>query len=213
LLVEDDIQLRAMTQRILSHDYRIDAVDELDKACDYIDRYEYDVALIDRNLHGEDVGLKLITKLKQKSSHTGVIVISSYGLVHNKIEGLNQGADDYIEKPFDFDELRARIEAIVRRFQAEYIQKAGFRIDIQNRQIFKDDAPIALSNKETELLFYLLLRENEIVSKEALMDAIYQDPESITSNTIDAMIKNIRKKLNKEIITTIKTRGYQIAQK
>lgn len=115
LMLEDDRALLELVSAYLSQEFRIDCVCNIDEAKAYIERFEYDVVVLDRNIDGVDVGLDLVDMIKRKNSLTGVIVVSAYGAVSDKIDGLNVGADDYLEKPFDNDELQARIHALIRR--------------------------------------------------------------------------------------------------
>ena len=156
--------------------------------------------------------MSLIPKIKAKNSDTGIIVISAYGSIADKISGLNLGADDYLDKPFDNDELLARIEALARRHQSSLeINLNGLMCNTSMKQLHFNGAIVPLTRKESDLFFYLLKKRGAIVSKEELLDALYLNPQNISSNTIDVTIGHIRKKLPIKVITTIKTRGYTIA--
>jgi len=210
-MLEDDIKLRELVAAYLQRHFRVDALGELPEAVDYLERFRYDVVLLDRNLHGEDVGMELIARIKAKDINTGVIVISAYDTIADKIAGLNLGADDYLDKPFDNDELLARIYALARRHQHTPVIRLGaLECDTLAKTLSYENESVVLSKKESELFFYLLQKQGQIVTKEELLDALYINPQNISSNTIDATIKNIRKKLPVALIKTIKTRGYMI---
>ncbi len=210
-MLEDDKVLRELVAAYLQRHFRVDALSDVPEAIDYLDRYRYDVVLLDRNLHGEDVGMELIARIKAKDITTGVIVISAYDTIADKIAGLNLGADDYLDKPFDNDELLARIYALSRRHQhTPVITLGGLECDTLAKTLSYENENVALSKKESELFFYLPQKQGQIVTKEELLDALYINPQNISSNTIDATIKNIRKKLPVALIKTIKTRGYMI---
>jgi DNA-binding response OmpR family regulator len=211
LLVEDNLELAKLLKAYLSAYYVIDTVSEFLMASDYIDQFRYDIVLLDRNLNGEDVGMELISKIKSKALTTGIIVISAYDSFTDKIIGLDLGADDYLEKPFNNEELRARIAALGRRHGAlPKVMIEGIECDTISKTLRYETQELLLSKKESELFFYLLKKRGNIVSKDELLDALYLNPQNISSNTIDVTIGNVRKKLPINIIKTIKTRGYII---
>ncbi len=212
LMLEDNSELSELVARYLSQHFVIDVLKTAEEASDYIDQFFYDVVLLDRDIDGEDVGMSLIPKIKAKNSDTGIIVISAYGSIADKISGLNLGADDYLDKPFDNDELLARIEALARRHQSSLeINLNGLMCNTSMKQLHFNGAIVPLTRKESDLFFYLLKKRGAIVSKEELLDALYLNQQNISSNTIDVTIGHIRKKLPIKVITTIKTRGYTIA--
>ena len=210
-MLEDDRSLAKLVSAYLSTEFRVDCVYDTEEAKDYIDRFDYDVALLDRNIDGVDIGLSMVEKIKAKNPMTGVIVLSAYGTVSDKIDGLNVGADDYLEKPFDNDELMARIYALSRRHQnLTKIEVDGMSCDVNTQIITYEGNTIDLSKKESELFFYLLKHKNKLFSSDDLLDALYLHPEDLASSTIRVTIANIRKKLPVDLIKTVKTRGYVI---
>ncbi len=210
-MLEDDRALSELVGAYLSKEFRVDRVFDTSEAKAYIERYDYDVALLDRNIDGEDIGLELVDVIKTKNPSTGVIVLSAYGTVSDKIEGLNVGADDYLEKPFDNDELYARIYALSRRHNTQMeMEVKGMICDLQAQTVTYKGEVVDLSKKESDLLFYLLKNKNKIFSSDDLLDALYLHPEELASSTIRVTIAHIRKKLPVELIKTIKTRGYVI---
>ena len=211
LMLEDDRELCALVGAFLSAHYNIDLVHKLSEAQDYLEQFHYDVVILDRDIDGEDVGMELIDKIKSKNAQTGIIVISAYDTISDKIEGLNLGADDYLDKPFDNDELLARVQVQIRRHQnTSQINIHNMLCDTKAKTISFNGEDVILSKKENDLFFTLLHRLGNIVSKDELLDALYLNPQNISSNTIDATIKNIRKKLPINVIKTVKTRGYII---
>lgn len=211
LLVEDNLELAKLLKAYLSTYYVIDTVSEFAIASDYIDQFRYDIVLLDRNLNGKDIGMELISKIKSKTLTTGIIIISAYDSFTDKISGLDLGADDYLDKPFNNEELRARISALGRRHGAlPRVSIEGLECDTLSKTLRYGTQDLPLSKKESELFFYLLKKRGHIVSKEELLDALYLNPQNISSNTLDVTIGNVRKKLPFTIIKTIKTRGYII---
>ena len=211
LMLEDNPQLSKLVTAYLSQHFVVDALATIEEASDYIDQFTYDVVLLDRDINGIDVGMSLIKKVKEKNSQTGVIVISAFDSIADKISGLNLGADDYLDKPFDNDELLARVHALARRNQnSTEVDLLGMQCDMSVKQIQYNGESVPLTRKESDLFFYLLKKRGSIVSKEELLDALYLNPQNISSNTIDVTIGHIRKKLPLKVIKTIKTRGYTI---
>ena len=211
LLVEDNLELSELLSSYLGEHFIMDIVSSFVDACDYIDQFTYNVVLLDRNLDDEDIGMCLIEKIKTKDLKTGVIVISAYDSIADKVLGLNMGADDYLEKPFDNEELRARICALARRYQQlPKLEIDKLVCDILAKTLHFYNNEILLSKKESELFFYLLQQRGRIVSKEELLNALYLNPQNISSNTIDVTLAHVRKKLPISLIKTVKTRGYII---
>ncbi|MDF1882357.1 response regulator transcription factor [Sulfurimonas sp. SAG-AH-194-C21] len=210
LYLEDDSQLANMVVEYLQKYLIVDYASSYDEAKEFIDTFHYDVCLIDRNIRGHDIGMNLIELIHNKSEETGVIVLSSFGTTSDKIDGLEFGANDYMEKPFHIKELYARILALHRRNTPKLINLENVQFDTFNRRIFEDEKEIFLTNKENDLLFYLLIHNNSVISQEQLIQALYLHPEEIASNTISVRINTIRKKLPINIIKNIKTRGYII---
>ena len=209
LMLEDDLVLAELVGSYISLHFQVDVVHDMREAKEFISQFNYDVVLLDRNLHGDDIGLNLIEEIKKKSPTTGIIVISAYDSITDKIEGLNLGADDYLDKPFDNDELLARIYAQGRRNQPLLeLNINGLICNIREKTIIYEKQDIPLSKKESNLFFYLVQKRGHIISKDELLDALYLNPQNISSNTIDVTIGHIRKKLPVNVVRTIKTRGY-----
>ncbi|MEA1983410.1 MAG: response regulator transcription factor [Campylobacterota bacterium] len=211
LMLEDDLQLAQLVGKYLCVYFRVDIVHNLKEAREYFSQLNYDVVLLDRNIDGEDIGLTLIREIKTNNPSSSIIVISAYDSISDKIEGLNLGADDYLDKPFDNEELLARIYVQGRKNQVlPEVSLDGLLCNTVEKTLKYKDEEIMLSNKESNLFFYLLQKKSSIISKDELLNALYIHPENISSNTIDATIRNIRKKLPVAAIRTIKTRGYTI---
>lgn len=211
ILIADDEKelLELLTFSLQNEGWVVDAVSEIDEAKSYLDAFTYAVIILDRTFHGQDRVKELISYAKQKNPSQPVLILSALGTVDDKVQGFEFGTDDYLEKPFDVKELRARIVALSRRFSVKILQLQGFDIDIVAQSIQKDGIQIVLSKNEHTLLFYLLSR-NAIASRNEIMDALYDNPQNITPNTIDELVTRLRRKLNPSIIKTIKTRGYLI---
>jgi len=208
LYLEDDEKLSSLVGRYLSEKVFLDSVNTFDEAKGFIESVLYDIILLDRNIDGQDIGMNLIQDVRKSNSNAGIIVLSAYGSIDDKVDGLTYGADDYLEKPFNTRELYARMVALNRRGVPSSVIIDGIELNTIDEQVFYNSREIFLTQKENKILFYLLSKRNKVVSSEQMLYALYNHPEDRTSCTIRVTINNIRKKLPKDIITTIKTRGY-----
>lgn len=211
ILIADDEKelLELLTFSLRNEGWIVDSISEIDEIKSHLDAFSYGVIILDRTFHGKDRVQELILYAKQKNPSQPVLILSALGSVDDKVQGLEFGADDYLEKPFDVKELRARIIALSRRFAPKILQLQGFEINLLRESIQKDGVEIILSKNEHALLFYLLKR-NSIASRDEIMDALYDNPQNITTNAIDELVARLRRKLDPSIIKTIKTRGYLI---
>jgi len=208
LIIEDDLKLRSMLKDALEVFHTIDTAGTLKEAFELIQSYAYEAILLDRNLSGADSGMEIIPKLKKLQPACAVMIASAYGGVEERIAGLSAGADDYLEKPYDLRELKMRLDALIRRYTPNVITIGPLCIDMKNETVSTEGKPIVLSKKEHNLFFFLASRPDKVFTREDIANAIYDDPSAMTSNTIDVVISNIRKKLPIDPIETIKGRGY-----
>jgi len=179
----------------------------------------YDFILLDLGLPDGD-GFDLLTTLKKlKEREDAVIILTARGSVDDRISGLEQGADDYLAKPFSLNELLARIHAITRRkhkLESNEIVIKGFRINIQNRTIYYNDDRINLTKKEFEIFNYLVLNKKRVISRTNLTEHVWGDILEINSdsNFVDVHVKNLRKKLAHfapiDWFETVRSIGYRI---
>lgn len=210
LIADDEPELLELLKVSLeNNEWIIDTVSEVDEAKAFLNAYSYTVFIVDRTFHGKDCIFELIHYAKNKNPLMGILVLSALGSIDEKVQGLEYGADDYLEKPFDIKELRARLFALQRRYTPKLKNFEGIEIDLHHKTLKKEGISIVLSASEQKLFFYLIER-GSVVSREQIMDAIYDNPQNITSNAIDELIGRIRKKVHPNIIKTIKTRGYVI---
>lgn len=210
LIVDDELELLELLKLSLTQDkWIIDTTQNPDDAKLYLDAFMYQVFIVDRTFFGKDYVKELIHYSKAKNGTCGVIILSALARIDDKVEGLEYGADDYLEKPFDIKELRARIIALSRRYQPKILHHGDVEIDPVLKTVYRNNEQIVLSANEHKLFFYLLER-NAIVSRNELLDILYENPQNVTSNAIDELIGRIRKKISPSMIKTIKTRGYMI---
>lgn len=211
LLIADDEKemLELLKLSLENKEWIIDTACDVEEAKSYLDAYHYQVFLVDRTFHGKDRVQELIVYAKTKNNTLGILVLSALGSIDEKVQGLEYGADDYLEKPFDIKELRARLVALSRRFSPTIKIFRGIEIDPHHKTIRKEKSEILLSANEHKLFFYLLERAS-VASRAEIMDALYDNPQNITPNAIDELVGRLRRKLDPAIIKTVKTRGYVI---
>ncbi|MGF1752344.1 response regulator transcription factor [Vibrio makurazakiensis] len=174
-----------------------------------------DVMIIDLGLPDFD-GITLIKQIRRKEITVPILILTARGDWQDKVEGLNSGADDYLTKPFQFEELHARLEALVRRnqgFSASQIKAQSLTLDTQAKRITYDDALIELTALEFQIFEYLIRHSLQIVSKQQITDSLYAQGESVQPNNIEVIVSRLRKKLTQytqdKIISTIRGQGYR----
>ena len=213
LIIEDEVTLnKTLAEGLKEFGYQSDVVETLKDGEYYLDIRNYDLVLTDWMLPDGNV-VDIIPDLKATSPKTVVVVLSARDDNESEIEALRAGADDYIRKPFDFDVLIARLEARLRFGGSNIIEIDELIINPEEEKIIYKDKEIELKGKPFEVLTHLARHRDQIVSKEQLLDAIWEEPELVTPNVIEVAINQIRQKMDKPLnITTIETvrrRGYR----
>ncbi|MDR1007608.1 MAG: homeostatic response regulator transcription factor HsrA [Campylobacteraceae bacterium] len=213
LIVEDEVTLnKTIAEGLQEFGYQTDTSENFKDAEYYIGIRNYDLVLVDWMLPDGD-GIDLVSTVKQKTSKTAVIVISAKDDKESEVKALKVGADDYIKKPFDFDVLVARIEARLRFGGTNVIKIDDLIIDPDEEKIIYRGVDIELKGKPFEVLTHLARHSDQIVSKEQLLDAIWEEPELVTPNVIEVAINQIRQKMDKPLnistIETVRRRGYR----
>jgi len=213
LIIEDEVTLNKMlAEGLKEFGYQSDVVETLKDGEYYLDIRNYDLVLMDWMLPDGN-SVDIIGNIKTNTPKTAVVVLSARDDNASEIEALNAGADDYIRKPFDFDVLIARIEARLRFGGSNIIEIDELVINPEEEKITYQDKEIELKGKPFEVLTHLARHRDQIVSKEQLLDAIWEEPELVTPNVIEVAINQIRQKMDKPLnITTIETvrrRGYR----
>jgi len=208
LIIEDDKKMREMLADVLNKSHTVDAAASIEDGCELIEDYRYDALLLDRNLAGIDRGMEIIPKIKRRQPECAIMITSAYGGVEERIAGLSAGADDYLEKPYDLRELKMRLDGLIRRYAPDIITIGPLNIDMKHGTLSSNGETISLSKKEHDLLFFLASHPDKVFTRDDIANAIYSDPSAMTSNTIDVVISNIRKKLPINPIETLKGRGY-----
>jgi two-component system OmpR family response regulator len=213
LLVENETALnKTITEGLSELGYQTDDAESIKDAMYFISIRNYDLVMVNWLMPDGDVK-ELIENIKKKSNRTAVVLLSSKLEKEEEIEGLRAGADDYIRKPFDFDVLVARIEARLRFGGTSIIEIEDLVIDPDEEKITFKGVEIELKGKPFEVLTHLARHRDQIVSKEQLLDAIWEEPELVTPNVIEVAINQIRQKMDKPLeistIETVRRRGYR----
>ncbi|MFY9143511.1 homeostatic response regulator transcription factor HsrA [Sulfuricurvum sp.] len=213
LIIEDEVTLnKTLAEGLKEFGYQSDVVETLKDGEYYLDIRNYDLILMDWMLPDGN-SVDIIPDIKTNTPKTVVVVLSARDDNESEIEALRAGADDYIRKPFDFDVLVARIEARLRFGGSNIIEIDDLIINPEEEKIIYKEKEIELKGKPFEVLTHLARHRDQIVSKEQLLDAIWEEPELVTPNVIEVAINQIRQKMDKPLgITTIETvrrRGYR----
>jgi len=213
LIIEDEVTLNKMlAEGLKEFGYQSDVVETLKDGEYYLDIRNYDLILMDWMLPDGN-SVDIIADIKAKTPKSVIVILSARDDNESEIEALRAGADDYIRKPFDFDVLIARLEARLRFGGSNIIEIEDLTINPEEEKIIYKEKEIELKGKPFEVLTHLARHRDQIVSKEQLLDAIWEEPELVTPNVIEVAINQIRQKMDKPLfITTIETvrrRGYR----
>lgn len=214
LLVEDDDMIGGAVKDHASDDgHAVDWARTLAEAEEFASVVAYELVLLDLHLPDGN-GLAFLQALRNRANAVPVIVLTARDQISDRIAGLNAGADDYLVKPFNLDELSARIHAVARRYgqhPSPRLAIGSLTITPAERLITRDDCPVDLTGREWAVLDRLLYRLGAVVSKAQIEDALYELGAEVESNTVEVYVSRLRKKLGSEIIITVRGLGYRIA--
>jgi two-component system OmpR family response regulator len=210
LIVEDEADLaRALRMALEDEGFAVDVAPDGTAGLRQAEQVDYDVVLLDLMLPGLD-GRGVLSKLREEKG-TPVLVLTARDGVQDKIDLLNLGADDYLTKPFDLDELIARVRALIRRNAGKpnpMLQVGEIELNTTARTVTKAGEPVTLSPKEYSLVELLVMHRGELVTRTMIYDHCYDDGDDSMSNVVDVFISNIRKKLGKAFVRTRRGEGY-----
>ena len=213
LLVEDDELLGdAVKTGLTQFGYIVDWLKNGDIAGNILKTESFDLIILDLSLPKVS-GMTLLQTIRQSQNRTPVIILTARESIDDRIKGLDAGADDYITKPFDLNELGARVRALTRRAQGRadtVLQYANITIDPAAHSVFIDGQPINVPRREFALLQKLIESRGQVLSREQLMQSMYSWDEEVDSNALEVHIHNLRKKLNANFIRTIRGVGYLV---
>jgi two-component system, OmpR family, response regulator len=219
LLVEDEHRIAQSVKKGLAQEkHAVDVAYTGTEGFDLASSEEYDLIILDLMLPGMD-GLTICKELRAKHIHTPILILTARGQVQDKIQGLDSGADDYLTKPFSFEELLARIRALARRpkqTDSTLLTVGELTLDPKSYTVKRDNTPIQLSSKEFSLVEYLMKHAEKIVSKDQIITHVWNYDADILPNTIEVYIRNLRRKIDqpfadkKPLIHTVRGFGYKI---
>ncbi len=214
LVIENDSeQSEALTKLLEENGYQCDKAESLQDGRYFLDIRNYDLVILSWPEKSAQSHLSIIGDIKKNSHKTSVIVLSERRDKESEIEALKSGADDFIRKPLDEEILLVRMEAKLRFGASNIIEIEDLVINPEEEKIIYQGKEIELKGKPFEVLTHLAIHKDQIVSKEQLLDAIWEEPELVTPNVIEVAINQIRQKMDKPLgITTIETvrrRGYR----
>ena len=212
LVIEDEPDLLAsLLQAVREDSYAADGAADGEEGLYKAESYEYDAILLDVMLPGID-GWEVLRKLR-KTRKTPVLMLTARDAIRDKVKGLDTGADDYVVKPFDLDEVLARLRALIRRAASEAQPRlllGEVEIDTASRIVTRAGEPVTLTAREYALLEYLALHRGKLVTRTMLYEHLFDENDNTLSNLLDVHVSNLRKKLGHEFITTRRGHGYSI---
>ncbi|MDY6232243.1 response regulator transcription factor [Peptostreptococcus porci] len=217
LIVESEKRLNNVINRYLkSEGYGVDSAFDGEEALDYLEVGSYDAIITDMRISKIN-GYQLVKNMRDNNINTPVLMLSSRDSIEDRVRGLNIGADDVIVKPFEFEELIARIRAIVRRQYgntSNVLSVKNISVDMSEKSIKKGNKIIELTGKEYEVFEYLMQNKGKVISKEQILEHLWGFDYLGGSNIVEVLVKNIRKKISPNdstsIIQTKRGLGYVI---
>lgn len=219
LLVEDDRTISAAVSDGLRQEaYAVDCVYDGEEAYHAIVADDYDLVILDVLLPGMS-GFEIAHAVRAKKRHMPILILSAKGQTTDKITGLDTGADDYMTKPFSFEELLARVRALLRRpveTVGSVLSAGGLTLDTTTAEVMREGVPIMLSAKEYALLEYLLRNKQRIVSKNNLLNHVWDFDADVLPHTVEVNVANLRAKVDKPfalpLIHTVRGFGYTVKE-
>lgn len=220
LIVEDELDLQeAIADGLRIEGYAVDTCDDGEAAYELIYEVNYDLVVLDLNLPKMD-GLEVLEKIRDEKPELKVLILSARSSVHDKVKGLDIGANDYLVKPFDFAELEARIRNLLRRKfvqESSMLSCGAIKVDLSKRIAVVDENDISLTKKEFALLEYFVLNKDRVISQEELIEHVWDQHADSFSGVIRVHIATLRKKLksvlNYDPIETKIGEGYVLSER
>ena len=213
LLVEDDELLGSgLSDALARAHYAHEWVRDGESALRLATSSQFDLVVLDLGLPGLD-GIAVLRQLRERGSSVPVLILSARDATRDRVLGLNTGADDYLVKPFDLDELLARVHAIERRrsgVSTNQLQHGKLTLDLSAMSVVCAGAPVELKRREFMLLKKLIENPNQVFSRGQLEESIYGWEGDVESNTIDVHVHHLRRKLHPDVVKTVRGVGYQI---
>lgn len=217
LIVEDEHRIASSIKKGLEmENFVVDVAYDGVEGLDLASTGDYDCVLLDLMLPGMN-GLEVCRRLREERIHTPVLILTAKGELDDKIKGFDVGADDYLTKPFSFEELLARVHALTRRSQTVFhpvLEVDDLRLDSRSFEVIRQGVKILLSRKEYAVLEYLMRNRGRVVSKDEIISHVWEYDADILPNTVEVFIKNLRRKIDRpferNLIKTVRGFGYKI---
>ena len=221
LVVEDEVYLlNIIKKRLMKEHYSVDACSDGIEALEYIRMTPYDGIVLDIMLPGMD-GISILKQMRKEGNHTPVLMLTAKDSIEDRVKGLDTGADDYLVKPFAFEELLARIRVMLRKQgeikpQEEVFTLADLTVDCKSHEVKRNGEKIELSSKEFSLLQYMMRNRGKVLSREQIENHIWDYDYMGSSNMVDVYIRYLRKKIDepydKKLIQTVRGAGYVLKE-
>ncbi|HEX7368434.1 MAG TPA: response regulator transcription factor [Candidatus Saccharimonadales bacterium] len=220
LVVEDDVKIAQAIKRGLElKGYAVDTVHDADSGLSHAVDPDYDLVVLDRLLPGSMDGTELCRKVRADGVPTPILMLTARGSIGDRVEGLDSGADDYLIKPFSFDELIARIKALLRRpaqHTGTVINVGDLSLDTSTYEVARGTTPIKLSQKEYSLLEYLMYHQGQVVTKDMIINHVWDEDALVLPNTVEVYIGYLRNKIDRPfpqsgpLLHTLRGFGYKL---
>ncbi|AEN66578.1 TPA: two-component system response regulator PmrA [Enterobacter soli] len=213
LIVEDDLLLQeGLSLALANEGYALDCAATAAEADSLIQSGEYSLVILDLGLPDKD-GATLLSQWRRRGISNPVLILTARDSLEDRINGLDSGADDYLVKPFALAELQARARALIRRYQGHsdnLLTDGDITLNLQTQQVLRSSQPVEVTPKEFALLTRLIMRSGQTVHRETLQQDIYSWQDDPGSNTLEVHIHNLRRKLGKDRIKTVRGVGYRL---
>lgn len=214
LVVEDEEKIaRSLEKGLTAEGYVVDVASDGDMAETLVEATGYDLVLLDWMIPGRHDGPALVQVWRAADVQAPILMLTARTTIGDRVQGLDAGADDYLPKPFAFDELLARVRALMRRPQAHNgntFESATLKLDVISKEVTVGDESVHLTAKEFQLLEYLLRHKGEVISKDQLLDHVWADEARVQHNTVETFVANVRKKIGDAVIQTVRGHGYKV---
>ncbi len=221
LVVEDEINLlNILKKRLTKANYSVDACENGDEAWDYICMTSYDGIVLDIMLPGRD-GISILREMRKKGNYTPVLLLTAKDSIDDRVTGLDMGADDYLVKPFAFEELLARIRVMLRKHTEvkpaeEVLTIADLKVDLKTHKVMRAEKEIDLSSKEFAMLEYMIRNQGKVLSRDQIEQHVWNYDYMGGSNMVDVYVRYLRKKIEegqeKKLIHTVRGAGYMLRE-
>ncbi|HWT55461.1 MAG TPA: response regulator transcription factor [Candidatus Microsaccharimonas sp.] len=220
LVVEDDVKIAGAIKKGLElKGFAVDMVHDGETGLSYAIDSDYDLVVLDRMLPGID-GVELCQRVREQGVQTPILMLTARGTIGDKVEGLNSGADDYLVKPFSFDELNARVKALLRRpptHTGTIIKLDDLSLDTTSYEVVRAGEQIKLSHKEFALLEYFMHHPGQVITKDMIINHVWDEDALVLPNTVEVYIGYLRNKIDrpfpdsKPLLQTLRGFGYKLA--